>query len=81
MWGLLSSNFGKILKFFFIYEEIFCLLYYSSMKRIKSIVANAKVIIVFFIHLHIFIKRDVENVRIFINRRKTSFLLNRCWNI
>ena len=51
------------------------------MKRIKSIVANAKVRIVFFIHLHIVIMRDVENARKIMKRRKTSVLLNRCWNI
>ena len=40
-----------------------------------------KVRIAFFIHLHIVIMRDVENVRNIIKRRKTSVLLNRCWNI
>ena len=47
MWGLLISNFEKknlrIVK-----EEILCLLQYSSIKRVKSIVADAKVTIAFF---------------------------------
>ena len=51
------------------------------MKRIKCIVANAKVGRVFFIRLHIVIMNDVKNVRNIIKRRKTSVLLNRCWNI
>ena len=52
------------------------------MKRVKSIVANAKIVIPFFIHLHIVIMRDVEkyyeNVRSIIKSRKTSVFLNRC---
>ena len=52
-----------------------------SMKRIKSIVANAKVMMAFFIHSHILSMRDFENVRNIIKRRKTSVLLKRCWNI
>ena len=51
------------------------------MKRIKSIVANAKVKAVFLKHLFILIMSDVRNVRNIIKRRKTSALLNRCWNI
>ena len=47
------------------------------MKSIKSTVANAKVRIAFFIHLHIVFTRDVEKVRKIIKRRKTSVLLNR----
>ena len=43
------------------------------MKGIKSIVANAKVMIAFFMHLHIVIINDVKNVRNIIKRRKTSF--------
>ena len=35
------------------------------MKRIKSIVANAKVTMAFFIHLHTVIIRDVKNLRNF----------------
>ena len=49
-------------------------------EKVKSIVANAKVMIAFFIHLHIFIMRDVENVRNVI-KQITSVLLNTCWNI
>ena len=51
------------------------------MKRIKIFIANAKVRIAFFIHLHIVIMRDVETGRNIIKRRKTPVLLNRCWNI
>ena len=77
MWVLLISIFVKVVKIF-TYEEKFSFLYYSSMKRIKSVVANAKVMIVFFKHLHIVIMRDVRNVRNIIKTRKTSVLLNRC---
>ena len=42
--------------------------------------ANANVMIAFFIHLHIVIS-DVKNVRNITNSRKTSFLLNRLRNI
>ena len=43
------------------------------MKGIKIIVANAKVMIAFFMHLHFVIIRDVKNVRKIIKRIKTSF--------
>ena len=52
------------------------------MERIKSIVANAKIMATFFfIHLHIVIIKDVRIVRNIIKIRKTSVLLNRSWNI
>ena len=54
---------------------------YSSMKRNKRIVANANVMVAFFIHLHIVIKNDVKNVRKITNSRKISVLLNRLRNI
>ena len=44
-------------------------------------VANAKVMIAFLIHLHIVIMRDVNNVRKAMNSRKTSVLLSRFRNI
>ena len=43
------------------------------MKRIKSFVANAKVMIAFFIFLHIVIMRDVRNVRNIIKKEKQLF--------
>ena len=42
------------------------------MKSIKSTVDNAKVRMVFFIHFHIVIMRDVENVRGVIKRTKKN---------
>ena len=80
MWGLLISNFRKILKIFLRRNFVFCNKY-SSMKRMKSIVANAKVMVAFFIHMHIVIMRHVRIVRNIINIREISVLLNRCWNI
>ena len=51
------------------------------MKSNKRIVANANVMIAFFIHLHIVIISDVKNVRKITNSRKISVLLNRLGNI
>ena len=51
------------------------------MKSIKSTIANAKVRIAFFIHMHFVFMRNVEDVRNIVKRRKKSVLLNRCWNI
>ena len=51
------------------------------MKRNKGIVANANVIIAFFIHLHIVRISDVKNVRNITKSRKTSVLPNRIRNI
>ena len=48
------------------------------MKRTKSVVANAKVMIAFFLHLHLVIMRDEQNVRKNMKSRNTSVLLNRC---
>ena len=50
-------------------------------ERNKKMVANANVIIAFFIHLHIVIMSDVKTVRKIMNTRKTSVLLNRFRNI
>ena len=44
-------------------------------------VANANVMIAFFIHLHIVQMSDVKNVRKIMNSRKPSVLLNRFRNI
>ena len=44
-------------------------------------VANANVMIAFFIRLHIVRMSDVKNVRKITNSRKTSVLLNRLRNI
>ena len=44
-------------------------------------VANANVMIAFFIHLQIVIMSDFKNVRKITNSRKTSVLLNRLRNI
>ena len=44
-------------------------------------VANANVMIAFFIHLHTVIMSDVKNVKKIMNSRKTSVLLNRFRNI
>ena len=51
------------------------------MKMIKRIVASAKVIIAFFIHLHIVKIRETRQVTKIIERRRMSFLLNKCLNI
>ena len=51
------------------------------MKRNKRMVAKAKMMIAFFIYLHMAIMSDVKNVRKVMNSRKTSVLLNRCRNI
>ena len=63
MWGLLISNFGK--KFYrkLFTKKFYVFLLYTSVERIKKIVAKAKVMIPFFMHLHIVNKRDVRNVR------------------
>ena len=45
------------------------------MKRIKKIVAEANVMIAFFIHLHFVIMRDVKIVRKIMKSRKISVLL------
>ena len=45
------------------------------MKMINTIVAKAKVIIAFFIHLHIVKIREIRNVENFTKRRKVSFLV------
>ena len=63
------------------YEENLCLLQYSSIKRNKRMVANANVMIAFFIHLQIVIISIDKNVRKIMNSRKTSVLLNRFRNI
>ena len=63
------------------YDENLCLLQYSSIKRNKRIVANANVMIPFFIQLHIVIISDVKNVKKITNSRKISVLLNRLRNI
>ena len=47
----------------------------------QSIIANAKIMITFFKHLHVLIMRDVRNVRNIEKKRKTSVQLNRCWSI
>ena len=47
------------------------------MKRNKRIVANAKVMIVFFIHLQTVIMRDVRNVKKNMKSSKILVLLNR----
>ena len=44
-------------------------------------VAEANVMIAFFIHLHIVIMSDVKNERKIMNSGKTSVLLNRFGNI
>ena len=46
--GLLIGNFWKISLSEVFYDENLCLFQYSSMKRIKRIVANAKVMTAFF---------------------------------
>ena len=51
------------------------------MKRTKSIVSDAKVMIAFFIHLHIVIMKDGRIVRKIMKSRKTSVLLNECGNL
>ena len=51
------------------------------MKMIKINVANAKVIIAFFIHLRIVKVREIRNVKNITKRRKMSFLLISCLNI
>ena len=43
------------------------------MKMIKRIFANAKVIIAFFIHLHIVTTQDIKNMKNISKRRKISF--------
>ena len=48
---------------------------------IRSIVASAKVIISFFLHLHIVKIREIRNVKNITTRRKMSFLLKICLNI
>ena len=53
----------------------YCLLKYSSKKRIRRIVARANVMIAFFIHLHIVKMRDDRNVMKITNSRKISVLL------
>ena len=45
------------------------------MKRIKKIVAKAKVTIAFFTHLHIVIIRDDRNVMKIMNNKKIAVLL------
>ena len=47
---------------------------------IKSTVASAKVILVFFIHLHTVKIRETKNVRKITKRGKMSLLLNKCRN-
>ena len=44
----------------------------SSIKSIKRLVARAKVTIVFLIHLHIVMMREIKNVRKIMNKRKIS---------
>ena len=58
MWCLLISKFGKLSKFFS--EEILCLILYSSIKSNNSFVANANVMIDFFLFSHIVIMSDVK---------------------
>ena len=41
----------------------------------KRMVARAKVTIAFFIHLHIFMMREIKNVRKIMNKRKVSVRL------
>ena len=51
------------------------------MKRIKRMVAKAKVMTAFFMPLHVCIVRDVKNVRKTMNSRKISVLLKMVRNI
>ena len=78
MWGLLISNFEKSGIF---YDENLCLFQYSSMKRNKRMVANANVMVAFFIHLHIVIMSDVKNERKITYSRKTSVLVIKLQNV
>ena len=48
------------------------------MKMIKSIVASAKIIIVFFKHLHFVKIRETKNVRKITERKKMSLFLKKC---
>ena len=48
-------------------------IYVDYKKTIKRIVANAKVVIAFFIHLHDVRIKDNKNVKIINMRRKISF--------
>ena len=80
-WGLVwDQQSWKISLSEVFYDENLCLFQYSSMKRNKRIVANANVMIAFFILLHIVLISDVENVRKITNSRKISVLLNRLRN-
>ena len=49
-----------------------------SIKMVKSIVPNSKVIFAIFIHLHNVKIMDNRNVKTIIKRRKMSFVLNSC---
>ena len=51
------------------------------MKMIRSIVANAKVIIAFLIHKHAVRIREIRNGKNITKKRKVSFLLKICLNI
>ena len=81
MWGLLISNFEKFLRVEFFMMKNLCLFQYSSMKRNKRMVANANVMVAFFIHLHIVIMSDVKNERKITYSRKTSVLVIKLQNV
>ena len=51
------------------------------MKRVKSLIANARVMKAFFIHLHIVIMNVFRNIRKIMKNRKKLVLLKKIWNI
>ena len=69
--GVVDKQFWKCSLKEVFYDENLCLFQFSSMKRNKRKVANTKVKIAFFIHLHIVIMRDVKNKRNNTKSRKT----------
>ena len=79
--GVVDQQFGKNSKNGIFYDENLCLFQNSSMKRNNKMMANANVMIAFFMHLYIVRMNDVKKVRKSTNSRKTSLLLNKLGKI